>query len=86
MHAAEAGAVMDTFGKDGGGRKGGSRSSSKEREAEVINIPKVYPAAHQSCHGQIWVARRQTAKVSGSLKAISGLKVGKLQVSKNTQA
>ena len=29
----------------------------REREAEVINIPKVYPAAHQSCHGQIWVAR-----------------------------
>ena len=29
----------------------------REREAEVVNIPKVYPAAHQSCHGQIWVAR-----------------------------
>ena len=78
MHA-EAGAVMDTFGKGGGGR---SRSSSKEREAapasrlaeEVVNIPKVYPAAHQSCRGQIWVARRQTANILGSFKAGLDLK------------
>ena len=73
---------MDTFGKGELG-KGGSKEGRKpfkfEREAEVVNIQKVYPAAHQSCRGQIWVARprrRQRLRMCWGGPKQSGISMG----------